>query len=62
MYIGKKNFLKRYKTLLNIFHSFIPNKIILCDDNDIPWLNDAIKNFIKTKNGLSCQANLTMLV
>ena len=50
MYIGKKNFLKRYKTLLNIFHSFIPNKIILCDDNDIPWLNDAIKNFIKTKN------------
>ena len=31
------------KTLLNIFHDFIPNKIILCDDRDPPWMNDEIK-------------------
>ena len=52
MYIGKKNFLKRYKTLLNIFHSFIPNKIILCDDKDPHWMKGKIKNLIKRKNWL----------
>ena len=31
------------KTLLNIFHNFIPNKIIVCDDRDPPWMNDEIK-------------------
>ena len=31
------------KTLLNIFHNFIFNKIILCDDKDPPWKNDKIK-------------------
>ena len=44
------------KTLLNIFHNFIPNKIILCDDKDPPWMNDKIKNLIKRKNWLfQCQ-------
>ena len=44
------------KTLLNIFHNFIPNKIILCDDKDPPWMNDEIKNLIKRKNWLfQCQ-------
>ena len=37
------------KTLLNMFHNFIPNKIILCDDKDPPWMNDEIKNLIKRK-------------
>ena len=40
------------KTLLNIFHNFIPNKIILCDDRDPPWMNDEIKKMIKRKNWL----------
>ena len=40
------------KTLLNIFHNFIPNKIILCDDKDPPWINGEIKNLIKRKNWL----------
>ena len=31
------------KMLLNIFHNFIANKIILCDDKDPPWMNDEIK-------------------
>ena len=31
------------KTLLYIFHNFIPNKIIVCDDRDPPWMNDEIK-------------------
>ena len=44
------------KTLLNIFHNFIPNKIILCDDKDPPWMNGEIKNLIKRKNWLfQCQ-------
>ena len=40
------------KTLLNIFHNFIPNKIILCDDKDPPWINGEIKKLIKRKNWL----------
>ena len=31
------------KTILNIFHNFIPNKLIICDDcddKDAPWMND----------------------
>ena len=44
------------KTLLNIFHNFILNKIILCDDKDPPWMNDKIKDLIKRKNWLfQCQ-------
>ena len=27
------------KTLQNIFHNLFPNKIILCDDEDHPWMN-----------------------
>ena len=37
------------KTLLNIFPNFIPNKIILCDDKNSPWMNDEIKKLIKRK-------------
>ena len=44
------------KTLINIFHNFIPNKTILCDDKDPAWMNDEIKKFIKGKNWLfQCQ-------
>ena len=30
------------QTILNIFHNFIPNKIILYDNRDHPWMNDRI--------------------
>ena len=40
------------KTLLNIFHNFIPNKIILCDDKYPPWMIDDFKTLIKRKNWL----------
>ena len=44
------------KTLLNIFQNFIPNKIILCDDKNPPWINNEMKNLIKRKNWLfQCQ-------
>ena len=44
------------KTLLNIFNNFIPNKIILHDDKDPPWMNDEIKKLINRKNWLfQCQ-------
>ena len=44
------------KMLLNIFHNFIPNKMVLCDDKDPPWMNDEIKNLTKRKNWLfQCQ-------
>ena len=32
------------KTMLNIFHKFIPNKNIICNDKDPPWFNKQIKN------------------
>ena len=37
------------RTILNIFHNFIPNKIILCDDRDPPWMNEKIKQLIRKK-------------
>ena len=40
------------KLILNIFHNFIPNKLIICDDIDPPWMNDGIKTLIKRKNWL----------
>ena len=40
------------KTLLNIVHNFIPNKIMLSDDREPSWMNDKIKKMIKRKNWL----------
>ena len=37
------------KTTPNICHNFVPNKIIICDDND-PRDNDEIKTLINWKN------------
>ena len=55
------------KTLLNIFHNFIPIKIIVYDDRDPPWMNDEIKKMIKRKNWLfqsqrkSCKLDFAVL-
>ena len=40
------------KTILNIFHNLIPNKLklIICDDKGTPWMNDEIKT-LKGKTG-----------
>ena len=40
------------KTLLNIFHNYIPNKFILCDGKYPPWINKEIKSLIHRKNSL----------
>ena len=40
------------KTILNIFLDFIPNKLIIYDDKDPPWMNDEIKTLIKRKSWL----------
>ena len=37
------------KTLLSIFSNFIPNKIKVLRDSDLPWINDDIKNKVKLK-------------
>ena len=39
------------RTILNIFHNFIPN-IILCDDRDPPWMNEKIKHLINKKKAI----------
>ena len=31
----------------NIFHNFIPNRIIKCNYRYLPWLTDVIKNKLK---------------
>ena len=37
------------KTILNIFHNYIPNKTILCNDKDPPWFNNEIRNILVMK-------------
>ena len=52
------------KTTLNIFHNFIPNKNIICNDKDHPWFNNQIKTLIEKKNHLfkSYMANGRLVV
>ena len=38
------------KTMLNIFHNFIPNENIICNDKDPPWFNNQIKTLIEKKS------------
>ena len=38
------------KTTLNIFHNYIPNKTILCNDKDPPWFNNEIRRILTKKN------------
>ena len=38
--------------MLYIFYNFIPNKIILCDDRDPPWMNEKIKHLFKKKKAI----------
>ena len=40
------------RTILNIFHNFIPNKIILCDDRDPSWMNEKIKHLNNKKKAI----------
>ena len=37
------------KTILNIFYNFIPNKHVMYDGKDPPWMNDEIKTLNKMK-------------
>ena len=39
------------RTILNILHNFIPNKIILYDDRD-EWMNNRIKYLIKKEKSI----------
>ena len=36
--------IENFKTLLNIFRNYIPNKKIKCDYRQPPWMTDIIKN------------------
>ena len=38
--------------MLNIFHNFIPNKNIICNEKGTPWFNNKIKTLIEKKNHL----------
>ena len=40
------------KALLDIFHNFILNKNIICNDKEPPWFNNQIKTLIEKKNDL----------
>ena len=40
------------KTILNIFHNYIPDKTILCNDKDPPWFNNEIRNILTMKNNI----------
>ena len=47
------------KTILNIFHNYISNKTILCNDKDPPWFNNEIRRTLTKKNEIfkQCIAN-----
>ena len=36
--------------LLNIYSNYIPNKTVLCDDKDPPWMTNGIRAVIEMKN------------
>ena len=38
------------KTILNIFHNYIPKKTILCNDKDLLWFNNEIRKILTKKN------------
>ena len=40
------------RTILNIFYNFIPNKLILFNDRDPPWMNEKNKHLIKKKKAI----------
>ena len=42
-----------YQAILNIFHTFIPNKTILCNGRDTPWKNKKIKLLINKRNAIN---------
>ena len=35
------------KTILNIFHNYIPNKTIICTDRDPQWFNNEIRKILR---------------
>ena len=39
--------------LTNIFHNFIPNKVIKCDYRKLPWMINSIKNNLKERGKLT---------
>ena len=34
------------ETIMNIMSSFVSNELITCDDLDLPWMNQYIKNLL----------------
>ena len=40
------------KAILNIFQNSIPNEIIICNDKDLPWVKDQIRQVMSKKNYL----------
>ena len=41
---------QKSKTILNIFHNYLPNKTNRCNDNDPPWFNNEIRKILTMKN------------
>ena len=33
-----------------MFPNFVPKELVTCDDRDLPWTNEFVKNKIKSKN------------
>ena len=41
------------KSLKNVFHNFVPNKVIKCDYRRPPWMTDSIKHKLKERAKLT---------
>ena len=46
---------------MNVFSNFIPNKYIIIDDKDHPWIVKAIKDKTNSKNSLYMSKNFIEL-
>ena len=52
IYIGKMLFQGSSKTILNIFHNFIPHNAMNCDVRDPPWITKNMKQLITERKTL----------
>ena len=42
-------------TIKNILSNYVPHEIIICDDQDPPWINNRVKKLInETNNTFQC--------
>ena len=52
------------ETISNVLNNYIPHETIICDDQDLPWINNKVKKPIQEKNQLfsRIKSNIIMVL